>query len=174
MQAPSLTIGIEEEYQIIDPETRELRSHITQILEAGRLILKEQVKPELHQSVIEVGTEICRTPAEARAELVKLRGSIIDLAGQHGSKIAAAGTHPFSNWMAQEITPLERYLGVKKDMQDLAQQLLVFGTHVHIGIEDREFSSTPQRRPLFFLTFCACRPARFLMGRNTGLHFIVA
>ena len=95
MQAPSLTIGIEEEYQIIDPVTRELRSHITQILEAGRLILKEQVKPELHQSVIEVGTEICRTPAEARAELVKLRRSIIDLAGQHGLKIAAAGTHPF-------------------------------------------------------------------------------
>ena len=71
MNAPSLTIGIEEEYQIIDPETRELRSFITQILEEGKLILKEQVKPELHQSIVEVGTEICRTPAEAKAEIIR-------------------------------------------------------------------------------------------------------
>src|SRR2546423_14181292 len=83
MKAPSLTIGIEEEYQIIDPETRELRSYITQILEEGRLILREQVKPELHQSIVEVGTEVCRSPAEARAELVKLRGTIIQLAAKH-------------------------------------------------------------------------------------------
>ena len=172
MNNPSLTIGIEEEYQIIDPETRELRSHITQILEAGRLILKEQVKPELHQSVIEVGTEICRTPAEARAELVKLRGSIIELAGQHGLKIAAAGTHPFSSWLTQEITPLERYLGVKKDMQDLAQQLLVFGTHVHIGIEDREFLIDASNVARYFLPHLLCLSASspFWMGRNTGLH----
>jgi glutamate---cysteine ligase / carboxylate-amine ligase len=172
MQAPSLTIGIEEEYQIIDPETRELRSHITQILEAGRLTLKEQVKPELHQSVIEVGTEICRTPAEARAELVKLRHSIIDLAGQHGLKIAAAGTHPFSSWLTQEITPLERYLGVKKDMQDLAQQLLVFGTHVHIGIEDRDFLIDASNVARYFLPHLLCLSASspFWMGRNTGLH----
>src|SRR5439155_19576741 len=84
MKAPSLTIGIEEEYQIIDPQTGELKSYITQILEEGKLLLKEQVKAELHQSMVEVGTEVCQTPADARAELVKLRRSISELAGRHG------------------------------------------------------------------------------------------
>src|SRR5216684_2410546 len=108
MKAPSLTIGIEEEYQIIDPQTRELSSYITQILEEGRLVLREQVKPELHQSIVEVGTEVCRTPAEARAELVRLRKAIIGLAAKNGLKIAAAGTHPFSSWHTQEITQMDR------------------------------------------------------------------
>ena len=92
---PSLTIGIEEEYQIIDPETRELRSYITQFLEQGKLQLREQVKAELHQSMVEVGTEICRTPAEARVELIRLRRHVIDLAAANGLVIAAAGTHPW-------------------------------------------------------------------------------
>src|SRR5436305_8674059 len=138
MKAPSLTIGIEEEYQIIDPQTRELRSYITQILEEGRLILREQVKPELHQAMVEVGSEVCQTPAELREELVRLRRSIMELAAKNGLKIVAAGTHPISSWMTQEITPQERYMGVKQDMQELVQRLLIFGTHVHIGIEDRE------------------------------------
>src|SRR6266478_2002217 len=99
MNPPSLTIGIEEEYQIIDPQTRELRSYITQILQDSKLILREQVKAELHQSMVEVGTEVCRTPAEARAELVRLRGEIIALAARGGLKVAAAGTHPFSSWV---------------------------------------------------------------------------
>src|SRR5262245_48164580 len=136
MPAPSLTIGIEEEYQIIDPRSRELRSYITQILEEGRLVLREQVKPELHQSIVEVGTAVCKTPAEARAELVRLRRAIMELAGKNKLKIAAAGTHPFSSWHTQEITPMERYMGVRKDMGELAQRLLIFGTHVHIGVED--------------------------------------
>src|SRR6267154_2702198 len=110
MTPPSLTIGIEEEYQIIDPETGELRSYITQILEQGKLTLKEQVKAELHQSMVEVGTEICKTPAEARLELIKLRRAIMELAAQNGLAIASAGTHPFANWETQEITPFERYL----------------------------------------------------------------
>src|SRR5438128_7868966 len=101
MKAPSLTLGVEEEYQIIDPETRELRSYITQILEEGKLTLREQVKAELHQSMVEVGTEICRTPAEARAELIRLRRTVMQLAGKNGLKIAAAGTHPFSSWITQ-------------------------------------------------------------------------
>jgi carboxylate-amine ligase len=107
MQAPSLTLGVEEEYQIIDPKTRELTSYITQILEADHRFL-EQVKPELHQSIVEVGTKVCRTPAEVRAELVDLRGAVIELAARSGLKIAAAGTHPFSSWLKQESTPLER------------------------------------------------------------------
>src|SRR5262249_28822703 len=171
MQPPSLTIGIEEEYQIIDPETRELRSYITQMMEEGRMILREQVKPELHQSVVEVGTNVCKTPAEARAELVRLRKAIIGLAARNGLKIASAGTHPFSSWLKSEITPLERYMGVKKDMQDLAQQLLIFGTHVHVAVEDREFLIDAMNVARYFVPHVLCLSASspFWMGRNTGL-----
>lgn len=171
MKPPSLTIGIEEEYQIIDPETRELRSYITQILEEGRLVLREQIKAELHQSIVEVGTEVCRTPAEARAELVRLRRGVITLAEKNGLRIASAGTHPFSSWQEQEITPFERYLGVKKDMADLAQQLLIFGTHVHIGIEDREFLIDAMNVARYFAphVLCLSTSSPFWMGRNTGL-----
>jgi carboxylate-amine ligase len=171
MKPPSLTIGIEEEYQIIDPRSRELRSYITQILEQSKLILREQVKAELHQSMVEVGTEVCRTPAEARAELVRLRGEIMQLAARNDLKIAAAGTHPFSSWVDQEITPFERYLGVKQDMQDLAQQLLIFGTHVHVGIEDRDFLIDAMNVARYFVphVLCLSSSSPFWMGRNTGL-----
>ncbi|MGH7584227.1 MAG: glutamate-cysteine ligase family protein, partial [Gemmatimonadales bacterium] len=131
MKPPSLTIGIEEEYQIIDPVTRQLRSYITEILKEDSVILGE-IKPELHQSMVEIGTRVCHSPAEARAELVRLRRLVMNLAAKQGLTIAAAGTHPFSSWIEQEITPLERYLGVKEDLQELAQALLIFGTHVHI------------------------------------------
>src|SRR3712207_5211412 len=117
MKPPSLTLGIEEEYQIIDPHTRELRSYITEILEGDHIVL-EEIKPELHQSMVEIGSKVCRTPADVRSELVRLRGTVMDLAGRSGLVIAAAGTHPFSLWMDQEITPLERYIGVKQDLQD--------------------------------------------------------
>src|SRR5262245_44683034 len=170
MKPPSLTIGVEEEYQIIDPQSRELRSYITEILEEGQLVLREQLKPELHQSMVEVGTHVCRTPAEVRAELVRLRKAIIGLAGRKGLKIAAAGTHPFSSWLTQEITPLERYLGVRQDLADLAQQLLIFGTHVHIGIEDRDFLIDAMNVARYFvphvLTLSTSSP--FWMGRETG------
>src|SRR5688572_21509195 len=118
MKAPSLTLGIEEEYQIIDPETRELRSYITEILKGDSIIL-EEVKPELHQSMVEIGSKVCRTPADVRAELIRLRGAVMDLAARNDLVIAAAGTHPFSLWTKQEITPLERYMGVKQDLADL-------------------------------------------------------
>src|SRR3989440_5094485 len=171
MKAPSLTLGIEEEYQIIDPQTRELRSYITEILEEGRLILREQLKPELHQSIVEVGSNVCQTPAELRTELVRLRRVIMELAGKNGLKIAAAGTHPFSSWMTQEITPQERYMGVKQDMQELAQRLLIFGTHVHIGIEDREFLIDCMNVVRYLLPhiLCLSSSSPFWMGRNTGL-----
>ena len=170
MKAPSLTLGIEEEYQIIDPETRELRSYITEILSGDHLVL-EEVKPELHQSMVEIGTKVCSTPAEVRAELVRLRRHVMELAGKKGLVIAAAGTHPFSSWLTQEITPLERYMGVRQDLADLAQQLLIFGTHVHIGIEDRDFLIDAMNVARYFvphvLTLSTSSP--FWMGRDTGL-----
>ncbi|HEU5185762.1 MAG TPA: carboxylate-amine ligase [Gemmatimonadaceae bacterium] len=170
MKPPSLTLGIEEEYQIIDPRTRELRSYITEILNGDHLVL-EEVKPELHQSMVEIGTKICRTPAEARGELVRLRRMVMDLAARKDLRIVAAGTHPFSSWITQEITPLERYLGVKQDLADLAQQLLIFGTHVHVGIEDRDFLIDAMNVSRYLLphVLCLSTSSPFWMGRNTGL-----
>jgi glutamate---cysteine ligase / carboxylate-amine ligase len=170
MRPPSLTIGVEEEYQIIDPKTRELQSYITQILEQDHLILS-QVKPELHQSIVEVGTTVCRTPQEVRDELVRLRRGVSELAGKNGYMIAAAGTHPFSNWADQEITPMERYIGTREAMQDLAHQLLIFGTHVHIGIEDRDFLIDAANVARYVLPhiLCLSTSSPFWLGRNTGL-----
>ena len=171
MKPPSLTIGIEEEYQIIDPQTRELRSYISEILEEGRLILREQVKPELHQAMVEIGSSVCSTPAELKTELIRLRRTIIELAGKNGLKIVAAGTHPFSSWMTQEITPQERYHGVKEDMQELAQRLLIFGTHVHVAIEDRQFLIDVMNVVRYLLphVLCLSTSSPFWMGRTTGL-----
>ncbi len=171
MKAPSLTLGIEEEYQIVDPKTGELRSYITEILEEGKMLLREQVKPELHQAMVEIGSEVCQTPGELRAELVRLRRTIMELAGKNGLKIIAAGTHPFSSWLEQEITPQERYMGVKQDMQELAQRLLIFGTHVHVGIEDREFLIDAMNVARYFMphVLALSTSSPFWMGRTTGL-----
>ena len=170
MKPPSLTIGVEEEYQIIDPRTRELQSYITQILEEDHLIIG-QVKPELHQSIVEVGTTVCRTPKEVRDQLVALRRGVMELAAKKGLKIAAAGTHPFSHWADQEITPFERYIGTREAMAQLAQQLLIFGTHVHVGIEDPDFLIEATNVTRYFLPhiLCLSTSSPFWLGRETGL-----
>src|SRR5215471_13191970 len=120
------TLGIEEELQIIDPKTRELRSHIQQILADGKMILKEQIKPELHQSIVEIGTEICSDARDARQQITALRAELAKLTAQHGLVIASAGTHPFSHWMDQLITVNERYATVVNDMQQVARVCLTF------------------------------------------------
>jgi carboxylate-amine ligase len=170
MKQPSLTIGVEEEYQIIDPSTRELQSYITQILEDDHLVIG-QVKPELHQSIVEVGTTVCHTPQDVRAQLLSLRRSVMELAARKGLRIAAAGTHPFSHWADQEITPLERYIGTREAMAQLAQQLLIFGTHVHIGIEDRDFLIDCSNVARYVLPhiLCLSTSSPFWIGRDTGL-----
>jgi carboxylate-amine ligase len=170
MKTPSLTLGIEEEYQIVDPTTRELRSYITEILHEDYVRLGE-VKPELHQSMVEIGSKVCRTPAELRAELVRLRGLVMGLAARNGLRVVAAGTHPFSSWIDQEITPLERYMGVKEDLADLAQQLLIFGTHVHVGIEDPDFLIDALNVSRYFCphVLALSTSSPFWMGRKTGL-----
>jgi carboxylate-amine ligase len=169
--APSLTIGIEEEYQIIDPETRDLRSYITQLLTDGNMVLREVLKPELHQSMVEAGTSVCQTISEARAELVRMRSAIATLARRKGLRIAAAGTHPFASWLTQDITPFERYRKVTEDMQYLARRLLIFGMHVHIGIEDREFAIDTMNVIRYMLphVLALSTSSPFWMGRETGL-----
>ena len=168
MKAPSLTLGVEEEYQIINPETRNLESAIDRILEED---LGPSFKPELHQSIVEAGTGVCRTPADVRKELIDLRKTVTEVVGKHGLTIAAAGTHPFANWQEQEITQLERYIGVKRDMGDLAHRLLIFGMHVHVGIEDREFMIDAMNVARYMLPhiLCLSTSSPFWIGRNTGL-----
>ena len=170
-EMPTFTIGVEEEYQIVDPATRELKSGISRLLETGQLVLREQMQPELHQSMVEIGTKICTTPAEARAELVRLRQAVMALAARDGLKIVAAGTHPFSAWSEQEITDKERYQGIKEDMQDLAQRMLIFGTHVHIGIDDPEVAIDVfnAARSMLPHVLCLSTSSPFWMGRETGL-----
>ncbi len=172
IKRPSLTIGIEEEYQIIDPETRELKSYITQFLEGDHSVLRTlELKPELHQSMVEVGTTACNTVQEARDELVGLRCRVANYAEKQGARIAAAGTHPFSSWQTQQITPEDRYQGIVQDMQDLARQMLIFGMHVHVGIEDPELVIDSMNVLRYFsphiLALSASSP--LWEGRNTGL-----
>jgi carboxylate-amine ligase len=168
---PDFTIGIEEEFQIVDPENRELRSHITEMIDEGRMMLGEQVKPEMHQSMIEVGTAICNNVQEARAEVIKLRRAVAELAIGNGLRIAAASTHPISSWKDQKITPDMHYEALVDEMQFLAQSLLIFGMHVHVGIDDRESQIHIMNAARYFLphVLALSTSSPFWMGTNTGL-----
>jgi glutamate---cysteine ligase / carboxylate-amine ligase len=167
----TFTLGIEEEFAIIDPETRELRSHIQEILERGKVILKEQIKPEMHQSVVELGTEICQSIVDARAHVIELRSRLAELAGRSGLKIASVGTHPFSHWRDQLITQGERYHEIVKDMQQLARANLIFGLHVHVGIPDREMAIHVMNQARYFLPhiYALSVNSPFWVGQDTGL-----
>jgi carboxylate-amine ligase len=167
---PQFTLGIEEEFQIVDPVSRELKSHIEEILEAGKMVLKENVKPELHQSVVEVGTDICETVGEARRSVTALRSSLAQLAQNAGLRIAAAGTHPFSHWIDQKISKGDRYQGVINDLQQVARANLIFGLHVHVGMPDRETAIQLMNTARYFLPhiFALSTNSPFWVGRDTG------
>jgi carboxylate-amine ligase len=169
---PTFTIGIEEEYQTIDPETRDLRSHIqAEILQKGQLILQERVKAEMHQSVVEVGTGICNNIKEAKAEVKLLRRHIVQLAKDNGLRLASVATHPFSDWRTQDINPDARYKNIVEDMQLVARANLIFGLHVHIGIEDRETAIHMMNHSRYFLPHLLALSTNspFWLGMNTGL-----
>jgi carboxylate-amine ligase len=169
---PTFSIGIEEEYQTVDPETRDLRSHIqAEILEKGKLILQERVKAEMHQSVVEVGTGVCKTIKEAKAEVKMLRRDIVRLAQENGLYLASVATHPFADWRAQEIYPDDRYKGIVEDLQLVARANLIFGLHVHIGIEDRETAIHMMNHARYFLPHLLALSSNspFWLGMNTGL-----
>ncbi len=170
---PALSIGIEEEYQIVDPNTRGLRSIITEFIsETGTLVMVErELKPELHQSMVELGTPICATVAEAKEELANQRRFICRLAEEKGVAVVAASTHPFSRWAEQDISPFARYQGVLEEMQVLARRLLIFGMHVHIGIEDRAFAIDTMNVVRYMMphVLALSTSSPFWAGRNTGV-----
>src|SRR5436853_7813224 len=165
------TLGIEEEFAIVDPQTRELKSHIQEILEGGKVLLKEQIKPEMHQSVVELGTEICDSIEHARMHVVQLRSKLAMLARRSGLKVASVGTHPFSHWRDQLITEGERYQEILRDMQSLARANLIFGLHVHVGIPSREMAIHVMNQTRYFLphVYALSVNSPFWVGRDTGL-----
>lgn len=171
MSGDTFTIGIEEEYQIIDPESRGLTSYVQEFLDEGRLILQDQIKPEFLQSQIEVGSHICRNIHEAREDLVRLRRAVVELAESKGVQVAAASTHPFSSWLTQKITPAERYAKHEEAMADVARRMLIFGMHVHIGIDDRELLIDVMDQSRYFLPhlLALSTSSPFWHGRTTGL-----
>ena len=169
---PSLTIGIEEEYQTIDPETRDLRSHIeAEMISKGKTLLKEAVKAEMHQSVVEIGTGVCHSIQEASEQLKSLRGQICNLARQNGLHLAASGTHPFADWRKQEIYPDDRYKTIVQDLKMVARANLIFGLHVHVGVEDRETGIQLMNAARYFLPHILALSTNspFWLGMDTGL-----
>jgi glutamate---cysteine ligase / carboxylate-amine ligase len=170
---PSFSIGIEEEYQTVDPETRDLRSHIAaEIVQKGKKILAERVKPEMHQSVVEIGTGVCANMTEAKAEVKMIRRKIVELARDNGLRLAAGGTHPFAEWRNQEIYPDDRYRIIVEDMKMVARANLIFGLHVHVGVEDRETAIQLMNGARYFLPHLLALSANspFWLGMDTGFH----
>jgi carboxylate-amine ligase len=170
------TLGVEEEFQIVHAETRELRSYVSQLLEEGKnhAILRERVRPEMHQSVVETGTGICRDIKQARAEITELRHTLGGLAKKEGLRIVAAGTHPFSDWKKQDITDGERYKVIVEDLQDVARANLIFGLHVHVGIKDRDVAMALANQVRYFLPhiLALSTSSPFWLGRDSGLKSI--
>ncbi|MBA3441137.1 MAG: carboxylate-amine ligase [Pyrinomonadaceae bacterium] len=165
------TLGIEEEFQIVDPQTRELRSHVSEILEEGRMLLGEQVKPEMIQSMIEVGTGICKNIEEARADITNLRGQLAGLARKNNLAIVAASTHPISHWQDQKIFDDKRYELLIEEIQMVARSLLIFGLHVHVGVRDPERGIHIMNAARYFLphVLALTTSSPFWLGINTGL-----
>ena len=167
---PRLTIGIEEEFQIVDND-RQLKSHIETLLAAAAPRLGERVKREMMQSVVEVGTKICRDIAEAREEILQLRGTLAVLLRPAGLRLVSAGTHPFSHWQEQRVTDQERYKVLEEELQDVIRELLIFGLHVHVGIPDRERRIEVVNEARYFLPhlLALSTSSPFWLARNTGL-----
>ncbi len=168
---PSFSLGIEEEYQTIDPDSRDLRSHVaTEMLAQGKIRLEERVKAEMHQSVIEVGTRVCRNIQEAQEDLFDLRRNMIRLAEENKLVLVAGATHPFADWQTQEIYPDPRYSQVVEDLQLVARSNLIFGLHVHVGIEDKEAAIRIQNSLRYFLPHILALSTNspFWMGLETG------
>lgn len=145
------TIGIEEEYMIVDPETGELASAVEVLLEEGKDKLGNTLSTEMMQCQIEIGTRVCTSIQEAKEQLMYIRKDVSDLAKAKGLAIIAAGTHPFSKWDQQNITSRARYLGLEVENQILARQLIICGMHMHIGIEDKELRIDLMNQLRYFL-----------------------
>ncbi len=166
------TLGIEEEFQIVDPQTGELRSHVSEILDEGMMLLGEQIKPEMIQSMVEVGTGVCRNIQEARTDITRLRSVISALARKNNLAIVAASTHPFSHWQDQKSFDDKRYELIIGEMQMVARSLLIFGLHIHVGVAEPERAIQIMNAARYFLphVLALSTSSPFWLGVNTGLR----
>ena len=170
--AHRFTIGVEEEFQIIDPDTLELRSHVVQLISsAAARGVGDLVKQVMHQSIVETGTKICENVSELRLEMHRTRSELVMAAESTGLQVAAAGTHPFSSWIDQVISPGERYQHIVEEMGQLARSLLIFGMHIHIAMPDKQTTIDMMNMVRYFLPhlLALSTSSPFWMGRNTGL-----
>jgi carboxylate-amine ligase len=166
----NFTLGVEEEYMVIDPTTLELKSHEQKIVQEGQKIIKDKVKAEMHQAVVEVGTDICKDIDEAYQDVVVLRKTISEIATSLGFAMGAAGTHPFSHWESQLITDHARYNEIVNELQEAARSNLIFGLHVHVGMETREMANHIANSTRYFLPhiYALSTNSPFWEGRKTG------
>jgi carboxylate-amine ligase len=172
IREPSLTVGIEEEYLLVDLESRDLVTEApAELMREAEEALPGQVSPEFLQCQIEVETRVCRTVAEARADLLRLRQMLGRIAGKHGLAPIAASTHPFADWSRQHFTPRDRYLALARDLQGVGQRMLICGMHVHIGIEDEDLRIDIFNQLSYFLPhlLALSTSSPFWQGRDTGL-----
>jgi carboxylate-amine ligase len=169
---PEFTVGIEEEYFLVDRATRDVVGDPpVAMLDECEALLAGQVSPEFLRSQIEIGTRVCATLAEARDELRRLRGTVAAVAGKHGMAPVAAGTHPFARWHAQRTTPRRRYADLHDDLQGVGRRLAICGLHVHIGIPDDELRIDLLSQASYFLPhlLALSTSSPFWLGENTGL-----
>jgi carboxylate-amine ligase len=171
IQPVPFTLGVEEEFQIVDPESGELRSHVSELLTSGEPVLGDQIKRELHQSIVEVGTRICADATELRDEIFRTRRELSSAAERVGLAVAAAGTHPFARWQDQRLSPGNRYDSIVEELQQLARSLLIFGLHVHVGVPERSVMIDLMNEVRYFLPhlLALSTSSPFWMGRDTGL-----
>ena len=164
------TLGIEEEFQILDSESLKLHSQMSKIIDGGKVFLKERIKEEMHQSMVEMGTNICENIGQARDEVSYLRQQIFELASKEGLQVAASGTHPYSHWSEQLITPNPRYEVLIEEMKDVARSNLIFGMHVHVAIPNREEGLQIMNVARYFLPhlYALSTNSPFWEGRDTG------
>ena len=172
MATPPLTLGIEEEYLLVDLETREVAADAPpEMLAECEARIPDLVKPEFLTSQIEVATPICRTCKEARAELAWLRRTVAEVSRKYGLAPIAASTHPFSQWRSQRHTDKARYHILARDMQAVARRLLICGMHVHVGIDDDELRIDLMNQVSYFLPhlLALSTSSPFWLGEDSGL-----
>jgi glutamate---cysteine ligase / carboxylate-amine ligase len=172
LKDPSFSIGIEEEYLLVDKTSRDLVRDMPQTLfEAAQEALQERVAREFLKSQIEVGTSVHRTPREAGRELASLRTEMARLAAEHGLAPIAASTHPFARWSAQEPTERDRYQAIARDLAGVGRRLVICGMHVHVGVEDDELRIDLMNQVRYFLPhlLMLSTSSPFAEGEDTGL-----
>jgi len=172
IREPSFTIGIEEEYLLVDKETRDLaQEQPAALLAKCQEALPGQVSPEFLRSQIEVGTKVCRSIQEARADLIRLRSTVGSIAGEFGLAPIAASTHPFAEWSSQQHTDKERYNVLAQDLQQVVRRLVICGMHVHVGIDDDELRIDILGQAAYFLPhlLALSTSSPFWQGNVTGL-----